>query len=67
VSSISKDLQLARLHGRAELIEQSRGEPRRLGLVRRILQIAWAIFTALLAPTFSMTVPTMISTLSCLA
>ena len=26
-----KDLQLARLHGRAELIEQSRGEPRRLG------------------------------------
>jgi hypothetical protein len=27
-----KDLQLARLHGRGELIEQSRGEPCRLGL-----------------------------------
>jgi hypothetical protein len=35
-----KDLQLARLHRRAELIEQSRGEPRRLGLVRCILQTA---------------------------
>ena len=35
-----KDLQLARLHRRAELIEQSRGEPRRLGLARRILQTA---------------------------
>ena len=35
-----EDLQLARLHRRAELIEQSRGEPRRLGLARRILQTA---------------------------
>ena len=35
-----EDLQLARLHGRAELVEQSRGEPRRLGLARRILQTA---------------------------
>ena len=35
-----KDLQLARLHRRAELIEQSRGEPRRLGLARCILQTA---------------------------
>jgi hypothetical protein len=36
----TEDLQLARLHRRAELIEQSRGEPRRLGLARRILQTA---------------------------
>ena len=35
-----KDLQLARLHRGAELIEQSRGEPRRLGLARRIFQTA---------------------------
>ena len=35
-----EDLQLARLHGGAELIEQSRGEPRRLGLARRVLQTA---------------------------
>jgi hypothetical protein len=35
-----KDLQLARLHRRAELIEQSRSEPRHLGLARRILQTA---------------------------
>jgi hypothetical protein len=35
-----EDLQLARLHRRAELIEQSRGEPRRLGLARRILRTA---------------------------
>jgi hypothetical protein len=33
-----EDLKPARLHGRAELVEQSRGEPRRLGLARRILQ-----------------------------
>jgi hypothetical protein len=33
-----EDLPLARLHGRAELIKQSRGELRRLGLARRILQ-----------------------------
>jgi hypothetical protein len=39
VSSI-KDLQLARLHRRAELIEQSRSKPRRLGRARRILQTA---------------------------
>jgi hypothetical protein len=31
-----ENLQPARLHGRAELIEQSRGEPRRLGLARRV-------------------------------
>jgi len=31
-------LQLARLHGRAELIKQSRRQPPRLGLARRILQ-----------------------------
>ena len=31
-------LQLARLHGRAELIKQSRRQPRRLGLARCILQ-----------------------------
>ena len=31
-------LQPTRLHGRAGLIEQSRGKPRRLGLARRILQ-----------------------------
>jgi hypothetical protein len=35
-----EDLQLARRHGGGELIEQSRGEPRRLGLARRILQTA---------------------------
>jgi hypothetical protein len=35
-----KDLQLARLHRRAELVEQSRAEPRRLGLARRVLQTA---------------------------
>ena len=35
-----ESLQLARLHGRAELIEQSRTEPRRLGPARRILQTA---------------------------
>ena len=35
-----ENLQPARLHGRAELIEQSRGEPRRLGLARRVLQTA---------------------------
>ena len=35
-----EDLQPARLHGRAELVEQSRAEPRRLGLARRILQTA---------------------------
>ena len=35
-----EDLLLARLHGRAELVKQSRAEPRRLGLARRILQTA---------------------------
>ena len=35
-----EDLQPARLHGRAELVEQSRSEPRRLDLARRILQTA---------------------------
>jgi len=35
-----EDLLLVRLHGRAELIKQSRSEPRRLGLARRILQTA---------------------------
>src|ERR1700681_2801784 len=30
----------AGLHGRAELIKESRSEPRRLGLARRILQTA---------------------------
>jgi len=33
-----EDLQLVRLHARAELIKQSRRQPRRLGLARRILQ-----------------------------
>src|ERR1700681_5093481 len=35
-----ENLLLARLNGRAELIEESRSEPRRLGLARRILQTA---------------------------
>ena len=35
-----EDLQPARFHRSAELIEQSRGEPRRLGLARRVLQTA---------------------------
>src|SRR6266540_4737551 len=35
-----KDLLLARLHCRAGLIDESCGEPRRLGLARRILQTA---------------------------
>src|ERR1700680_376196 len=35
-----EDLQLAWLHGRAALVEQSRGKSLRLGLGRRILQTA---------------------------
>ena len=35
-----ENLQLAGLHGRAELIDQRRGQPRRLRLARRILQTA---------------------------